>query len=157
MDRHVPASTRILRGSEQLRHEVVCCEAPVPEDAVLSVLCEDGVVRAQARCTAHRYALLAGTHHVKGDFALSLGVEHDDVHDRDENHVCVEPEQLGIAYVGRSAVFVHNGAFLIDDAIRGHGIVGAGPLEVERVRELGVDRAWEADADAVSVEVFPRA
>ena len=76
---------------------------------------------------------------------MALGVEHDEVHDGDREHVAVPLENLRVWDVERFAGGVNDGAVLVHDAVGGHGGAGGGVVEGEGGREFAAKSAGEGD------------
>lgn len=144
MNRHIPASPRILFVRKKLVHEVLGCETSLRKHALLAVLTEYHVLLGQGGGGSDADSLLAGGDHVEADTALALGVEHDQIHDGDQQHVLVQLDHLIVRQVGLERR-VHHVAVLVDGTIGGHGIVRGGLFELQGGGERGLDGAGELD------------
>lgn len=139
---HVPPPSRIIFAGKKLRHELLRRHPPLSVGTLLSVLCKDDIVLVQhARCP-DGHGLLAGTHHVKGQAALPLGIKHDDVEDGDEEHVLVQLDDslLGNVRLKRG---VHNGAMLVDHPVGGQGRPVLRVFELELICEGALESTGE--------------
>lgn len=120
VDGHLPPLARISLIRKQLRHELLRRKPPLPEATLLSVLAEDDILPIDHARRRHRHGLLARAHHIKAQAALPLRVEHDDVEDRDVQHVGVELDNDLIGDI-RFEGAVDDIAVLVDDAVRRQG------------------------------------
>jgi len=142
MHGHVASESRVVFGGEELRHEVVKGEAAMLENSRLAVLREDGVVGMEGTGTAHGDALFTRRDHVKADATLSLGVEHDEIHDGDTDHIRVQFDDFLVADLWLQTGINHT-TFLIQNPECRHGIVFCRSRKIEGGREAGIDRAGE--------------
>lgn len=140
--RHVPPLTRIALVGKQLIHKLPHAKAPLPKHALLTILAKNNVLLGQCTCAAHADGLLARRDHVEADAPLPLRVEHDNVHDGDKQHVCVQFCDLLVGLV-RGEGRVDDGAVGVDGAVGGHGGEGRGLLKDEGRGEGRLDGAGE--------------
>lgn len=127
---HVPTLSGVLLIRKELIHKVPWREASLRKHALFPVLTENHILLGQRRGRAHAYRLLARGDHVETNSALPLRVEHDDVHDRHEQHILV---QLGHLFIGQVRLEgrIHHAAVLVNRAVGGHGLVRGGLFELE--------------------------
>lgn len=142
MHRHVPPLARVPLVRKQLIHKLPHPKPSLPKHALLSVLAEYHILFGQRACAAHAHGLLARRNHVEADAPLPLRVEHDDVHDRDKEHIHVQLGNVLVGQVGGEGR-VDDGTIGIDGAVGGHRWERGGLLEGEGRGEGGLDGARE--------------
>ena len=149
MDRHIPPPSGILPISKKLAHELLKRISPLHENSRLSILTENDIVFLQRTRRAHTGRLFPLIRHVETQAALSLSIEHDQVHDGNGDHVLVHFESEGIGagrHGGIDYVAIGGGA-----AIGGYRGIGRGVLKGQGGSEFAVYCAGKPDSGGMSV------
>ena len=96
MNGHVPSPSTVLPIRKKLAHKLLKRVTPLHENSRLSVLAEHHIAFLQCTRGPYTGAFFALARHVEAQSALSLSVEHYDVHNRDREHVLIHFESEGI-------------------------------------------------------------
>ena len=145
MNRHVSPSAAIVFVAEELVHEFSHGHAAGETDALFTVLQEADVFGGEGGGGADGDSLFAGRDHVEGCPALALGIEHDDVHDGDGEHVAVPFDDGFRGDVG-GVGWVDYRAFAVHDAVGGEGGVVGGIGKGHGGGEFAIEGAGEVYA-----------
>jgi hypothetical protein len=127
MHRHIPPPPLILPIRKKLAHKILKFIPPLHKHPRFPILQKHHILFLQSTRRTYTRPFFTLRSHVETQSALSLRVEHYDVHDGYGEHVFVHGESEGIrggGYRGVDYVAVGGGA-----AVGGDGGVGGGVLE----------------------------
>ena len=96
MNWHIPSPTRILPICKKLAHKLLKRIASLHKDPRLPILAKHHIILVQRTCRAHTSCLFSLIGHIETQSALSLCIEHYEVHDGDGDHVLVHFKGEGV-------------------------------------------------------------
>lgn len=140
----------IILIGKQLAHEVIECKPALHQHPRLSILRKYNIVLLQRRSRTHACALLALASYVEAQAALSLRVEHDQVHDGYRQHIFIHLQCKLVRRRRERRVY--------NVSVRAHGAVGRDrgvgvwELEGEIRGELAVHCTWKSDPGCLQLE-----